>query len=147
MANLNETLVTLLSDDATLSALLTGGIHNAEDFSSNGGGSDEIPRKANGVQVNPFAIVRFKSIDPKGPYLIGGELQSIEIYVYDNIGYVTIESAISRMKVLLHNKYIDADDRSLVFLIMGHISGEGNAEEHGNIPFKFIRFMNTQIRS
>ncbi len=146
MATLADAVKALLNADATLSDLLTGGVFNASDFTFDGGGADEIPRQANGVLVDPFAIIRFKSIDPKGPYLIGGELQSIEIYIYDNVGYTTIEASISRIKTLLHNTYIDADDRSLVFLILGHISGEGNAEEFGNIPFKFIRFMNTQVR-
>ena len=147
MATLAEAIPTLLNADATLSALLTGGVHNAADFSFDGGGADEIPRQANGVLVDPFAIVRFKSSDPKGPYLIGGELQSIEIYVYDDSGYVTIESAITRIKALLHNTEVSADDRALVFLIFGHTSGEMNAEEFGNIPCQFIRFMSTQIRA
>lgn len=146
MATLRAAVKSTLSGDSTLATLLPGGVYDTEDFTFDEGGANEVPRKANGVEVNPFAYVRFREADPYGPYLVQGEMQSIEIYVYDNYGYATLESAISRIKALLHFQEVSADDRQLAFLVTAHISGELNAPELGNIPCQFIRFRNTQIR-
>lgn len=146
MATLREAVVTRMTSDGTLTALLTGSIFNAEDFSFDGGGADEIPRAANGVDVLPFAIVRFKASNHYGPLLVQGELQSVEIYVYDNVGYVTIDAAISRIKALFHFTEVSANDRQLAFFLTTHISGEMDAPEFGGIPCQFIRFSNTQVR-
>jgi len=145
MATLAEAILTLLNGDATLSSLLTGGVHNASDFKTAGPSADEIPRQANGVLVDPFAIVRFRDSDVTGPVKVEAEMGSVEIYLYDNVGYVTIDSALARIKTLLNFKDVTADDRSLAYFQFVHRSTELNAEEYGNIPSKFIRFVNLQI--
>lgn len=145
MATLREALVTVLSGDATLSALLTGGVKNAEDFTFDGGGSDEIPRQANGVLIKPFAIVRFQDSTTVFPLKARAELQSIEIYVYDNVGFVTIDAAISRTKTLLNFTDVTADDRSLAYLHEPFTSRELDAPEISGASCKFVRFMNLHI--
>ena len=146
MATLREAIINLLSADSTLSALLTGGVFNAEDFSFDGGGSDEIPRQADGVLIDPFGIIRFGDSDKFGPRDVKGRMQNIEIYVYDNVGYTTIDAAIDRLDALLDQVRITADDRQLAYLEYAHDSKELDAPELEGVACRFIRFMNTYIR-
>lgn len=146
MATLAEAVTTLLNGDATLSALLTGGVFNAESFSFDGGGADEAPYESNGILIQPFAVVRFREADVVNPVKVGAEMQSVEVYIYDNVGYDTIESALSQIKSLLNFIDVVADDRSLAYFQCTHISSEIDAPELGNVPCKFIRFTNLQIR-
>jgi len=145
MAKLREAVVTLLTSDATLSALLTGGVFNAEDFSFDGGGADEIPYAVDGITIKPFAIVRFQESTTIAPVKVRAELQSVEIYVYANVAYVTIDSAISRIKTLLNFKDVVADDRDLAYLHDPFTSKEFDAPEIGGASCKFVRFMNLHL--
>ena len=145
MATLREAVVNLLLADSTLSALLTGGVFNAEDFSFDGGGADEIPRAANGVHILPFAIVRFQDSTTVFPLKARAELQSVEVYVYDNVGFTTIDTAIARIKTLLNFTDVTADDRSLAYLHEPFTSKELDAPELAGVACKFVRFMNLHI--
>ena len=146
MPTLREALVTLLTADATLSALLTGGVFNAEDFSFDGGGANEVPYAVNGVHILPFAIVRFGDSDQFGYRPVRGRIQSVEVYVYDNVGYATIDSAIGRVDALLDQVRVTADDRQLASFEYAHESREMDAPEIAGASCRFIRFMNTFIR-
>lgn len=146
MATLREAVISLLTADVTLSALLTGGVLDASDFSFDGGGMDEAPHVTDSSRIKPFAVVRWQSSDQFGPLKIKGEIQSFEVYAYQNAGYSTIEPALSRIKVLLDQVRVNADDRQLAYFVFNHESQELNAPEQGHIPCKFMRFMVTIVR-
>lgn len=145
MATLREAVKTLLEGDSTLMSLLTGGVLDASDLSFDGGGIDELPHVDESSLIKPCAIIRFQDSDQFGPLQVGGEVEAVEIYVYENSGYSIIEPAIKQIKTLLHRQRVIADDRQLAYFVFSHRSRETNAPELAGIPCKFIRFMNTTI--
>ncbi len=147
MATLREAVKTLLEGDSTLMSLLTGGVLDASDLSFDGGGMDELPHEDESSLIKPCAIIRWQDADQFGSNLqIRGRVQAVEIYVYENSGYNTIDSALNRLSALLDQVRVNADDRQLAYFVYSHESREMNAPELAGIPFRFMRFMNTFVR-
>ena len=100
MATLAETLKSGLLADATLTALLPGGVVDAEDLPYDGGGVRSVPRLPDGVVAATFALIRWRSSNATGPSAVQGELAFLEIYAYQDTGYAEVEAAMTRMKSL-----------------------------------------------
>ena len=148
MATLAETLKSVLLADATLTALLPGGVVDAEDLPYDGGGVRSVPRLPDGVVAATFALIRWRSSNATGPSAVQGELAFLEIYAYQDTGYAEVEAAMTRMKSLLNRREFVTDDRAVAYLEFVGVFGETDvkAEEFGGLSFKFIRFSVTQIR-
>ncbi len=141
MATMKALIKSILSGDSALSSTLTGGVEDVNDWDIGDDGANDAPRDDDGVTLLPHAKIRWRSADAFGPFQIQAERQSVEIYVYQDNGYSTIDSAVRRIKALLHDKYLhDADDRLLVHLRHAFTSGELVAIEYGYAPMAFIRF-------
>lgn len=147
MATLRATIKSALSGDATLTALLTGGVKDASDDGRNGLALEDL-LDTDGITIKPTAVIRWRATGELQPqaYLIGAESQDLEIYLYANLIPTTLESAISRIKVLLHNKYWSCDDRTLAHTLFGSGSGEFRAEEYNNCPAQFVRYSCNFVR-
>lgn len=148
MATMQTAIKTLLEDDATLAALLTGGIYFGEDLDANGWSYDDLPKESNGVRIKPVGVLRFKSLNAYGPRGVKAERGSVEVYCYAGWGYEVIDSAISRIKVLLDRHFEwGTDNRNLAHFVFTYVSAEEHDDEFGGLPMQFVRFQLTQTRS
>lgn len=147
MATLREAIYSTLSGDSALAGLLVGGVLKAEGFKPRGGGISQAPRAADGVAIQPFAVIVWGASQAMGPIMqIGAEVERLEVYVYQHAGFEVIDPAINRIKALLHDQYFDASDRALAHSAFQYISGETVAEELLGASCRFIRFYVYQIR-
>lgn len=144
---LRDVIFNTLDNDATLTTLLPGGFLDSEILPHDGGGMNVAPKTADGITINPFGVIRWKASNAFGPETIAAELQQLEVYVYADVGYATLETAIGRIKALLNRTYpAGVSDRGLAFLQFMHASPELTAEEFNNAPMMFIRFAIYQVR-
>jgi hypothetical protein len=147
MATLRNTIRTTLEADATLTTALTGGIFDASELDYTGQGASQSPMETNGVQIKPLLIIRWGESVPYGSqYRIGAEDEEFECHIYQDVGYGVIESAVSRVNTLLHDKRFNTDDRTLAHVTRIFVSRELPAEELGYVPRKFMRFSVIHIR-
>lgn len=141
MATLRNVFRTTLEADATLTALLTGGIFDSSELDYSGEGAMQAPRESDGVQLKPHAVIRWKGSISIGPGIkVGGEAETVEVYVYQDVDYDVIESAIIRMKYLLDDVYLTADNRALAHVNKDFMSADIPAEELGMASSRFVRF-------
>lgn len=146
MTTLRTAVKELLEADAMLSALLTGGVLDADDLPRDGGGVDYAPRDATGVRIAPFAVLRWKQSTPFDSQHVRAEKQTLEVYLYADSGYSTIESAANRVKSILHQSQVNGDDRSLVTVLYVYQSSELVADELNQCPMQFQRYEVSYVR-
>lgn len=146
MSNLSDAFKAVLSGDATLVTLLPGGVFDSNDTPQDQGGADFTPRMTDGVRVKPHTIIRWRSSQEMEPVTVRAESQNVEIYIYQDTGYATIDSAVSRIKTLLHMQLINADDRDLAYTRQTFVSGELPATEIGGGTSKFVRYNVIHVR-
>jgi hypothetical protein len=139
MAVLRDALRTHLLADATLSAILSGGIFDAQQTDQEGPDTSWIPRAANGVHIAPFAILRFKGTSGK-EIISNSKRRFVEIYFYDDFGYTQIERAKSRIESLLHRKQVQADDAGIAMFHWVMDRGELSAPEYENAASDMSRY-------
>lgn len=100
----------LLAADATLAALLPGGIHDATAVG-------EISRQTmpgafdGNAEIQPCALVRAASTSPVGPYDDAARLV-FSVFLYERVGYGTIQAARRRVVALLNVRKVTPDDGS-----------------------------------
>lgn len=148
MAPLRATLTTRLTGDATLMALLPGGVLDPSVLPQDGGGAGSVPREADGVRIRPFAILRSgtdSSYQGEDRLLSAGS-EFWEVYLYQDIGYSTIDAAVGRIKTLLHDTYVTADDRAIAHVLYTFTSADLVADELGGCPMKLCRYQVIHIR-
>jgi len=151
MATLHETVKSLFA--AATASVLPGGVFDANDTNQRDwGGYDwakEIGLIDDNMQIVPHAKLSWKdstAFQTEHPAL-GAERESVEVYVYDQLGYSTIDQAIPIVKQTLHNQFIqNTDDRQIAKAFFVFVSGEMMAEEYHNRPMKFVRFSIVHIR-
>lgn len=95
--NLREVVADRMRDDATLLALLAGGVHTGAQLTPVVG---EAPFDAYG-RVQPSALVRQETAAADGP---GGQFDRLFLLVffYDAAGYEVIDQAADRTREMLH---------------------------------------------
>lgn len=145
MVTLRAALMAHLSSDSRLTALLTGGILDADALPMDGGGAGSLPLAADGVSVKPFAVVRWRGSAPKEiPWAT--ERRTVEIYVYQERGYDIIEQAKRRIKALLIRQMVKADDAAICMFHWVQDTGEFPAPELGNLACEMSRFVVDYVR-
>jgi len=142
MATLHATVKTMMTGDATLMALLTGGVFDGDSLDFTGEGASEAPREADEVVLKPHAIIHWDGRSPRGnARKVKGKLEPFEVYVYQDTGFDVIESAILRLCTLFEDKYLSVTDRALAHVTEDSFtSGEIADEAMGNAACKFVRF-------
>jgi len=124
MSTLRETITAELSGDATLSALLPGGIFDSGELPRDGLTLDNAPLDGNNI-LQPCAVVRLRAANPVTPAPHSAERRYGEVYVYHINDYTVIDDAVRRVKNLLHRKYYgDTDNEGLAFLTWAGDLGE-----------------------
>lgn len=126
MAVLRATIKTVLANDSTLTGLLPGGIFDANDLKKGGMSLEDAPKKANGININPFALLRWQTSNkmPGMPDIMPAELRFLNVWIYDEVGQTTIEQAILQIKALLNVKDFTADEYSYTRLVWAGELGE-----------------------
>jgi hypothetical protein len=92
-----DAITALLQNDAPLTAILTGGVHRAQEISR-----QTTPAAFDGnKELKPCALVKQETATPWGVHRDSGRLYVV-IYFYDRHGYTNIEAARQRVYALLH---------------------------------------------
>lgn len=92
-----DTITALLQNDATLAAILTGGVHHVQEISRQ---TTPAAYDAN-RELKPCALVKAEAATPWGVHRDSSRLYVV-IYFYDRHGYTNIEAARRRVYDLLH---------------------------------------------
>lgn len=145
MPSFKDSLKTILTGSGGLTALLTGGVLDAQDLPRDGGGANDIPRQLSGL-INPFAIIRFREANRTSADVLNAALESVEVYVYEDTGYNTIDAALALIFSLLNAVILYPTDRAIASLQWVHTSTEMIADEYGYAPMKMMRFQTTTVR-
>jgi len=145
MPPLREALKAHLTSDSTLTALLTGGVLDADALPMDGGGAGSLPLAVDGVSVRPFAVLRWRGTSAKEiPWKT--ERRTLEVYIYQERGYDIIEQAKRRIKGLLIRQMVKADDAAICMFHWVQDSGEFASPELGNLACEMSRFFVDYIR-
>ena len=138
MASLRDALTAFLNADATLTALLTGGVLDASDLPQGDMGIKDVPHS--GAKILPFAVIRWRGTT--GTEIVGRtERRSLEIYFYQHRGYDVIEPAKRRVKKILSRTKIPADDAKLCMFHWAKIDlGDFSARELGGASADMSRY-------
>lgn len=150
MAGLRDTLLATLSADGTLAALLTGGVLDVSTLPQDQGGAGSAPREADGITIAPHARVKLIASTPIAParlWRLSPEWQGCEMYLYQRKGYDVIDAALARIKALLHDTYLSADDMRLAHLEYTYASADLTADELEGAALRFCRFTITLVRA
>jgi hypothetical protein len=147
MATLKADIKAAIASATT--AILTGGIFDSNeiyaDNDTDGGGYDWANGQGlftNGVTLKPHGILRWgenNAYQVDSPKL-AAEREFLEIYLYDNASYSTIDAAKVAIKTALHDQIYYPSDRGLAHLQYVFFSRELKAPEYQYKPMKFLRF-------
>jgi hypothetical protein len=132
------------------SSILTGGIFDSNeiygDDAVDGGGYqwaiDQDLFDTDGVTLISHGIIRWRENNAyqiENPKL-AAEREFFEIYLYQDMGYATIDAAKVAIKAALHDEILYPSDRGLAHLLYATFSIELKAPEYANKPMKFVRF-------
>lgn len=141
MAVLRDVLRTTLENDAALALILTGGIYDASEMGYDGGGSSNAPRQTNGVDIQPHCVIRFGASTPELIRGLRPEQQSVEFHLYQQVGYDKIDAARARIKALLDDKQLAADDTAFCYCWQIFISPDLTADELSGASHRLVRYM------
>ena len=145
MADLRTALRTYLVTDPALSAILTGGIFDAQTTDAEGESTEWLPRAANGVTLAPFAVLHFRGTTEK-EIVSNSRRRFVEIYLYQSAGYTAIEQAKRRIETLLHRHQLQADDAGIAMFHWAMDRGELPAPEYQNAASDMSRYYVDYIR-
>lgn len=148
MPTVHENVLTLILDDITLSALLSGGVFDYDNIDDiDRGGMDWSPKEDDGIRLAPHAKLRWGTVLPHGEnILLAAEEESLDIYIYQDIGYTVIDAVAKRLKELLHTEYVTGDDVGLSFFTFANLTNQTNAEELNDASLRVMTFQNVYIR-
>ena len=140
MSTLRTEIKSILTGDATLMAILTGSVFTSEDLDRHGMTLEDAPKESNGVNLKPFAVLRFRGAQNQGPHF-SGRRQTLEIYFYQDSGYDKIDAAKLQVESLLHRKYIPSTTQNM-FGWVEYVSdlGETVDEQLGGAPADMSRY-------
>ncbi len=99
-------IATLLSADAALDAILTGGVYAAGTAGRLGITRETTPGAFSGGYLLPCALIRQRGRVPDGAVRDGAAqttstAQVVEIYLYQDTGFTSIDAAAARIYALL----------------------------------------------
>lgn len=105
---LSETIRDLLAADATLTALLIGGIYSFEQTGRNGLSRATTPNAYNGF-LQPCAVIKAGDVQtiPAIRDSAAGSRQTVAVFLYDDSSYGSILTARDRVLALLDRQWIN----------------------------------------
>lgn len=118
MATLRAAVKTALTADATLMAILTGGINDFEGYGRLGLTPSNATYAADGITLLPCAVITWSTETPAMETYSGqGRRRFMQLWVYSHASYATIDSALRRAETVLHRLKISTDDVRQALLI------------------------------
>jgi hypothetical protein len=98
---MRDAIKTLLENDATLMAILTGGVHTGTEISR-----QDTPEAFDASdEILPCVLLQFGTAAPAGPYSHSSMLH-FSLMFYERSGYENVEAARERAYVLLHRQKV-----------------------------------------
>jgi hypothetical protein len=142
------TFRTRLTGDATLVALLTGGIYDRDTTTTNMLNLEYLGRNggltAEGA-LKPFAYLQWATGQAANRFR--DERHRLDIYVYEQDGDAVIEPAVRRIKDLLHRwNAPDNADESIMDVVFDMNGPEFIDPDLGNANGRFVRFQVQLVR-
>lgn len=133
-----DAVADLLRSDASLGAILTGGVHRAAEISRQTTPDAYDQRR----ELLPCALIRQETATPWGPHAHSGRLY-ITIWFYDRAGYGAIEAARRRVYQLLHRQKVTPADGSGCYEVR-HANDLLDQEEPAlGVPMAMSRYVAT----
>lgn len=107
--SLSTDIKAVLEGNSQLLTILTGGIYDYDETGRTGISKTNTPAAFTGPILNPCAMVKVRSTVPQGdiadsPAQKLSVVRVVEIYLYQENGYVNIENAQNAIFTLLHEK-------------------------------------------
>jgi hypothetical protein len=137
MATLRATILATLQADATLAAILTGGVYG-EPISK--GHTPDAFDGDKGGKLKPCAVLSFETSAPDGP-IPGCERQFFTVYFYEHRGYASIDAAQRRVKALLDRQGNIGLDEGLIYEFRhADDSRDLRDPELNDAPVRFSRY-------
>jgi hypothetical protein len=136
---MRETVRNLIENDATLQSILTGGVWDADELDRRGLSIRGTAKTSDNLTIKPIGVLRWGADTVFGPHF-NGERRFLDVYVYQPKGYTTIDSAMQRIKNLLHRQEVAGDDVSFCWLNWVSGTQEFIAEELGGAAARMIKF-------
>lgn len=96
---MRATITATLEADATLMAILTGGVHDGVEISR----QDTPGAFDANEEIEPCALVKLTTEVPDGPH-DAGAVQYFNIFLYERSGFTNIDAARARIWTLLHKQ-------------------------------------------
>jgi hypothetical protein len=110
MTTLREAVKNVLKTDATLLALATGGIYDAEDVGRKGLTIETI--RGSGVAINPAIFLRWTTENRLNPDVLRVQQAFVQIYFYQDVGFDICRQMRQRVLTLLHQQSVAFDEPS-----------------------------------
>lgn len=147
MATLRAAIKTLLEADGTLTATMTGGLHDQTEISPSGTPSAYDTRG----DLKPCGVLRMGTMTPLEPFDTA-ERQFFTLYWYEKPGgYANIDVMKYRAKTLLHTT---TDSQKQVTVDPGFVYELRHADDFGDswddslkVPMNYSRFYAVLLRS
>ena len=136
-----DAVVALLQNDATLSAILTGGVHRAVEISRQATPDAYDGRR----ELLPCALVKQETGTPWGPHEDSGRLY-ITVWFYARDSYTAIEAARKRVYALLHRSKLTPSDGSGCYDIRHANDLLDQEEPELGVPMAMSRYVATVQR-
>jgi len=131
-----------LEGDATLVAILTGGIYDASELPQDGLTPEAAPGAyaANGVTLKPCAVLRFRNMNETE--IVGNSRRRFfEIYFYQHVGQAQIDIAQARCRALLHpHKQFTTSSDQFYYTTWVDDLGDLVADELNGAAMSFSRY-------
>lgn len=139
-----QTLKAYLMADATLTAILTGGVFVWDDLGREGLTPSNIQREADGVRIKPTAVIRMRGSQPQADAPVSdppAEGQFFDVWFYGESDAVVSQAA-RRCKVLLNRRVVGVtnEPRGLNYVMWVDDTGEFTADELEGAPANRSRY-------
>lgn len=146
-ALVHENIRAYIANDASISQILTGGVHDFDSIEEQDkGGADWAPRQADGVRIAPHLKMRWGEATAYGEnILLAAESESLELYIYQDMGYDKIEAVVRRLKTILHDSYFAGSDVDYSYMTFANLTRQTNAEELGDASLRLMSFQHIYL--
>lgn len=145
MSTMRELFKAVLTNDVTLSGLLSGGVFDAS-ADREGISYDDAPKQAGTPLIAPFAVIRWRSNQEQAPIVLDAETRFVELWLYQNQGTDVIDSARARaIKLINRTILVGASDYKSALITHSGDTLDITADELNNASACVCRFqLNTR---
>lgn len=145
MSTTRELFKAVLTSDATLSTLLSGGILDAS-ADREGVSYDDAPKQVGTPLIAPFGVIRWRSNQEQAPIVLDAETRFVELWLYQNQGIDIIDPARARaIKLLNRAILVGASDYKSALITHTGDTLDITADELNNASACVCRFkLNTR---